>query len=101
MKIKKGDNVIVITGKDRGRQGKVSRVLPKLDKVIVEGVSLQKRRERPRQQGKKGQTVEISSPISSSNAMLYCASCKKGVRTGVKLSAKQKLRICRSCSKEI
>ena len=101
MKIKKGDNVIIIAGKDRGRQGKVARTFPKLGKLIVEGMNLQKRREKPRQQGKKGQTVQIAAPLAVSNVMLYCGSCGKGVRTGAKMSGDKKLRVCKKCGKEI
>lgn len=101
MKIRKGDNVIIIAGKDRGRQGKVAKVFPILNKLIVEGLNLQKRREKPRQQGKKGQTVQVAAPLAASNAMLYCSSCGQGVRAGSKLSGKKKLRICRKCGKEI
>ena len=101
MKIKKGDNVIIIAGKDKDRQGKVARVFPRLGKVIVEGANLQKRRERPRQQGKKGQIVTAAAPLAVSNVMIYCGSCGKGVRVGIKLSAKSKLRVCKKCGKEI
>ena len=109
MRIHKGDNVIVIAGKDKGRQVKVSRVFPaRPDRgglastmLIVGGVNMQKRRERPRQQGKKGQTVQIAAPLDASNVMLYCGSCGQGVRTGVKLSGQKKLRVCKKCGRAI
>jgi len=64
-------------------------------------LNLQKRRERPRQQGKKGQTVTIAVPLAASNVLLYCGNCKQGVRTGVKISGKKKVRVCKKCGKEI
>jgi len=67
MKIKKDDNVTVITGKDKGKSGKVLRALPREDKVIVEGLNMRKRHQKSRQEGKKGQIVELAHPIHVSN----------------------------------
>jgi large subunit ribosomal protein L24 len=67
MKIKKGDNVMVITGKDKGKKGAVVRALPKEDKVIVAGVNIAKKHTRPRKAGEKGQTVEKTMPVHVSN----------------------------------
>lgn len=108
MKLKKGDNVIVTSGKDRGKQAKILRIMParpaggpSLGKIIVEGVNLAKVRERARRAGQKGQTVERTMPIDASNAMFYCSVCKRGVRLGFKLVGGNKVRICRRCSREI
>ncbi len=67
MHVKKGDNVIVIAGKDKGKKGAVVRSMPKQNKVIVEGVHIAKRHQRSRKQGSKGQILEIPSPIDASN----------------------------------
>jgi large subunit ribosomal protein L24 len=67
MKIKKDDNVTIITGKDKGKSGKVLRALPREDKVIVEGLNMRKRHQKSRQEGKKGQIVELAHPIHVSN----------------------------------
>ena len=67
MKIKKDDNVTVITGKDKGKSGKVIRAFPMLDKVVVEGINIRKRHQKSRQEGKKGQVVELAYPIHVSN----------------------------------
>jgi len=67
MKIKKNDNVIVLTGKDRGKTGKVLRAFPKLDRVLVAGINIHKKHERPRKSGQKGQTIEKEAPIHVSN----------------------------------
>lgn len=67
MKIKKGDNVIVIAGKDKGKKGKVVRALPKKNKVVVEGLNLTKRHQRPRKSSEKGTVISMSMPINVSN----------------------------------
>lgn len=70
MKIKKGDKVQVIAGKDKGQKGSVVRALPKLDKVVVEGVNLAKKHQKPSRSGTKGQIVEVAMPIHVSNVKL-------------------------------
>jgi len=67
MKLKKGDNVIIITGKDKGKKGKIVRALPKKDKVIVEGLNMSKRHQRPRKSNEKGSMVDKAMPIHASN----------------------------------
>lgn len=67
MKIKKGDSVKIITGKDKGKTGKIVRVLVKENKVVVEGINMMKKHQRPRKSGEKGQTVSIAMPIHASN----------------------------------
>lgn len=67
MKVKKGDKVLVITGKDKGKEGKVLRAWPRENRVIVEGLNLQKRRRRPTKQGQKGQVVSVAAPLDASN----------------------------------
>ncbi|OGI91473.1 50S ribosomal protein L24 [Candidatus Nomurabacteria bacterium RIFCSPLOWO2_01_FULL_46_18] len=67
MKIKKGDNVIVLTGKDKGKKGKVVRAFPKKGKVLVEGLNMAKRNQRPKKSGEKGQIMNIAMPIHVSN----------------------------------
>ena len=101
MKIKKNDNVIAVAGKDKGKQGKVLKVFRLGEKVIVEGLNLRKKHQRPRKQGEKGQVVEMAHPMHISNVLLYCPSCKQGVRIGAKVNGANKLRVCKKCSKEI
>jgi len=67
MHIKKGDNVIVLAGKDKGKKGKVVRAFPKLNKVVVEGINVLKKHQRPRKSNERGQVVNISMPIHASN----------------------------------
>ena len=102
MKIKKNDNVIIITGKDKGQKGKVLKVFREAEKVLVEGINLKKKRQRPRKQGEKGQTIDMPHPVSFSNVALYCPSCGRGVRVGTSLkNGLKKLRVCKKCGKEI
>ena len=68
MKIKKGDNVIIITGKDKDKKGKIIRVLPKENKIVVEGLNMMKKHQRPRKSGEKGSMISIAMPINASNA---------------------------------
>ena len=101
MKIKKGDNVKILSGKDRGKTGKVSRVLPDAGKALVDGLNLVKKHIRPRKQGEKGQRVSVPAAIDISNLMLVCPKCSKATRVGFKVSEKNKFRICKKCGSEI
>ncbi len=101
MKIKKGDLVLVILGKDRGRKGKVLKAFPKERKVLVEGVNLIKKHQRPKRTGEKGQIIQLPKPIDVSNVKLICPKCGKATRVGYKIIAKNKFRICKKCSQEI
>lgn len=102
MKIKKGDNVVVISGKDRGKTGKVILVLPKKNRIVIEGVNKMKKHAKSKRQDKKGQKVEINAPIDISNILFKCPKCNKAVRTGIKVAAdKKRLRICRKCGETI
>lgn len=80
MNIKKGDNVIVLSGKDKGKKSKVLRVLREAGRVIVEGVNVQKKRRKPKKSNEKGQTISLTMPIDVSNVAHFCPICKKGVR---------------------
>ena len=101
MKIKKGDQVKIIIGKDKGKAGKVSRVFLKEGKIIVEGLNLIKKHVRPRKEGEKGQRVEVPAKIANSNVMLVCSKCGKATRIGYKIIKDKKIRICKKCNSEI
>jgi len=101
MKIKKGDTVLVISGKYRGKTGKVLKVFPKERKILVEGVNIVKKHQKPKRVGEKGQIIELPSPIDISNVKLICPSCKKATRVGYKLEKGQKERICKKCGAKI
>lgn len=100
--IKKGDNVIIIYGKDRGKSGKVLNVFPSKSKALVEGLNLRKKHIKPKKQGQKGQKIEIAYPLDISNVMVLCKSCGKRTRIGHKiLENKTKIRICKKCGEEV
>ena len=98
MQIHKNDTVVVITGKNRGKQGQVLKAMPEENKVIVANVNMIKRHMKPRAQGQQGNIVEKEAAIDASNVMLICPKCKKGVCVGYKtLENKTKVRVCRKC----
>ena len=101
MKIKKGDTVLIIAGKDKGKTGKVFRAFPKENKVLVEGVNLRKRHQRPRRAGEKGQIITLPAAISISNVKLICQKCGKATRVGYKVAESKKYRLCKKCGGEI
>lgn len=101
MKIHKNDQVLVISGKDRGRKGKIIRVFPKEGKVIVEGINLRKKHVKPKKSGEKGQIVETPAPLNVSDIKLICSKCGKLTRVGYKIEGKRKYRICKKCNQEI
>lgn len=97
-KIKKGDSVIVIAGKDKTKTGKVLNVLAPKNKIIVEGVNLVKKHRRRRKQEDQAGIIETESPLHLSNVLLYCPKCKKGTRAGFDNSRQaNKKRICKKC----
>ena len=95
--IRKNDNVVVNTGKDRGKQGRVLKVLPEKNRVVVEGVNFIKRHTKPNPQRQiKGGVVEREAPLHASNVQLMCPECGKPTRLGKKiLGDGRKVRICR------
>ncbi|HHZ83999.1 MAG TPA: 50S ribosomal protein L24 [Nitrospirales bacterium] len=99
-KIRKGDTVVVIAGKDKGKSGKVLSVIEKKPAVVVEKLNIVKRHTKPSQQNRQGGILERESPIHFSNVMLLCPNptCHKPVRTGMKWDEDgQRLRVCRAC----
>jgi large subunit ribosomal protein L24 len=96
--IKKNDTVKVIAGKDKGKNGKVLRVIPKKDRVIVEKINMIKRHMKPNQQTRQGGILEKESPIHISNLMLICSKCTDPTRVGYKtLDDDRKVRYCKKC----
>lgn len=99
--IKKGDTVVVITGKDKGKTGKVLRVVKKLDRVLVDGVNIKKKHEKARGRTKKGQIIEKPLPIHSSNVALLDPKGGKPTRVGMKMIGDKKIRVARKSGAEI
>ena len=101
MKLKKGDNIIITTGKDKGKKSKIIRVLVKENKVIVEGANLMKRHQKPRRQGEKGGIKDIEMPINASNVMVVDPKSGKATRVVKKKIGDKMVRISRKSNQEI
>lgn len=98
LKIRKGDTVQVIKGKDAGKKGKLLSITRQNSKALVEGINLVKKHKRQTRQDQTGGIIQLESPISIANIMLVCKSCDKPVRVGFKaLSDGTKARICKAC----
>lgn len=97
MNIKKGDQVKIISGKDRGKSGTVLKTFPTDSKLSVDGLNLFKKRSRPKKQGQKGETVLVPRPLFASKVMLVCQNCKKGARIGFRVEGEKKVRYCKRC----
>ena len=102
MKLKKGDNIKVISGNDRGKSGKILAALPADGRIVVEGVNMKKKHMKPRQQGKKGELVRIPAPFPVSRAMLICLKCGKAAKIGYRINESgRKSRVCKKCGGEV
>lgn len=97
MKVRKGDKVQVMKGKDRGKSGKILRVIRGDYTVVIDGLNLRKKTIRPKKQGEKGQVVEVPWPMRLDNVMIVCGSCGKVTRIGAKEEKGEKVRICKKC----
>ena len=104
-KVRRNDTVLVITGKDRGKTGVVRRVIPKKEKLVVEGLNMIKKHQRPTQQGGvavPGGILAREAPIHVSNVMIVCKECTKPARTGIRARADGvKVRVCKRCGADI
>lgn len=100
MKIKKGDTVLISSGKDRGKKGRVLRVFPKKNQVLIEGLNLKRKHVKAKRAGEKGQVIETPGPIDASNMKLICSKCGKATRIGYKIAENKKYRICKKCGQE-
>lgn len=101
MKLHKGDQIKVTMGKDKGKAGKVEKVFPRLDRVLILGINEFKRHIKSKARGQKSEIVTITKPLPVSNVALICPKCNKLTRVGFKNEKGKKLRICRKCKKEI
>jgi large subunit ribosomal protein L24 len=95
MKIKKGDNVKIIAGKDKGKTGKILKAMPKENRVVVAGINMFKKNQRPTKQGQKGQVVEKAMPLSVSNVMIVDPKSGKQTRVGMKKDGDKKVRVAK------
>lgn len=97
MKVKTGDNVLVITGKDKGKSGKVLEVLASDNKVVVENINVVTKHQKPRSQQDKGGKIQKTAPIEASNVMVVCPNCNKATRVAHSEVAGKKVRSCKKC----
>jgi len=95
--LKKGDNVQILKGKDRGKSGKILRINPRENRAVVEGLNLVKKNIRPKREGEKGQIISIPQSVSLSNLAFLCEHCRRPVRLGIEEGEKGKKRYCRKC----
>lgn len=100
-KIKINDKVQILSGKDKGKVGKVIQVFPNENKMVVEGINIIKKHLRASKQGQKGQILELSAPLSIAKTAFFCPHCEKGVRVGFRLEGESKTRVCRKCNNAV
>jgi large subunit ribosomal protein L24 len=102
LKFKKGDKVSILTGKDKGKTGRILKFLPENKTVIVEGINLVKKHLKRRSESEPGGIKEIPSPVHISNVILFCSNCNRGTRYSIKnLEDKSKIRLCKRCNRTI
>ncbi len=100
--VRKGDTVAVITGRERGKRGKVLRVSPEKGRVLVEHVNMVKKHQRPTQKLRQGGIIEREGALALSNVLLVCGRCDKPSRTGIKVLADgRKVRVCKRCGESV
>ena len=101
MNIRKDDKVVVLSGKDKGKEGKILVSDPKAMKVIVEGINIATKHQKPRKQGEEGGIIKIETPIYAAKVQLVCPKCGKPTRVGHKIADGKKTRVCKKCGAEI
>lgn len=101
LKFLKGDSVKVVIGKDKGKVSKISKVYPKLGKVLVDNINQYKRHIKKSSQSDNSQIVTLTKPMNVANVALICPKCNKLTRVGFKVEKGKKMRICRKCGKEV
>ena len=97
MSIKKDDTVIVLSGKDKGKKGKVLSVNPKDGKLVAEGINVASRHRKPRKQGEEGGILKIETPIYACKVQVVCPKCGKATRVAHKIEGDKKVRVCKKC----
>ena len=101
LNVKKDDTVVVISGKDKGKQGKVLTAFPAEERVVVQGANMVTRHRKPRKQGEEGGRISKEGSIDESNVMLVCPKCGKATRVGHAYEGDKKVRVCKKCGKNI
>jgi large subunit ribosomal protein L24 len=99
--IRKDDEIQVVSGKDRGRRGRVVRVLPREGRIMVEGVARAKKHSRPSKRRQQGGIIDVELFVDISNVQVVCRSCGQPTRVGYRIDGDDKVRICRKCEAEL
>ena len=101
MKIRKGDNVKVLSGNEKRKTGEVLEVIPKTEKIIVKGVNVRKKHVKPRKQGEEGGIIPVECSIHASKVNVVCPKCGKATKIGYEIEKDQKVRVCKKCGTKI
>ena len=101
MRIKKGDNVSVLSGNDKGKTGEVLEVMPKTDKIVVKGINIRKKHVKPRKAGEEGGIISVECAIPSSKVNVVCPKCGKVTKVGYTVEKDQKVRVCKKCGAKL
>ena len=101
-RLRKGDTVEVLSGRDKGLQGAIDRVVPETGQLVVEGINVRKRHTKPRAMGQRAGIIEFNAPLDASNVMLVCSHCSKRSRIGVRVSRRGvRTRYCKNCNESL
>ena len=101
MKLKKGDNVIVLSGNDKGKTGEILEIIPSTQKVVVKGVNIRKKHVKPRKAGEEGGIISSEYPIHSSKVNVVCPKCGKASKIGYIIEDGKKVRVCKKCGAKL
>ena len=101
MRIRKGDNVQVLSGNDKGKTGEVLEVIPKEDKIVVKGVNVRKKHVKARKQGDESGIISVECAIPASKVNVVCPKCGKVTKVGYRVDKDKKVRVCKKCGAEL
>jgi large subunit ribosomal protein L24 len=101
IKLRVGDTVEIIAGKDKNKSGKLLKIDRTKMRVVVEGANIMKKTRKPRQEGEQGSIIEVEAPLALSNVLLKCKKCARGVRIATKIEGEKKTRVCKKCGEAI
>ena len=101
MKIRKGDNVKILSGNDKGKTGEVLEVIPKTEKIVVKGINIRKKHVKPRKQGEEGGIIPVECAIHASKVNVVCPKCGKTTRIGFEIEKEKKVRVCKKCNAKL
>lgn len=101
MKLRKGDNVIVLSGNDKGKTGEVLEIIPSTQKIIVKGINIRKKHVKPRKQGEEGGIIPVECAIFSAKVNVVCPKCNKPTKIKYEMDKDKKVRVCKKCGAKL